>query len=58
MINLSMKLKQKSSFLWQPNAKNRGSWVRAIEAKSPHFTKKKKKNMGSLGDSSAENRGL
>ena len=68
MINLPMKLKQKNSFLWQPNAKHRGPglWVRAI--KEPTFHQKMwglwvtaaetiSKNMGSLGDSSAENKG-
>ena len=61
-------IETKSSFLWQPNVKKGVfGWERS---KSPHFTKKKKKMwglwvtaetiskiMGSLGDSSAENRG-
>ena len=42
-------IETKSSFLWQANAKNRGLWVAAAETIS--------KNMGSLGDSSTENRG-
>ena len=58
-------IETKSSFLWQPNAKNMWSWVRAI--KEPTFHQKVwdlwvtaetiSKNKGSLGDSSAENRG-
>ena len=42
-------IETKSSFLWQPNAKTGGLWVTAETIS---------KNMGSLGDSSAENRGL
>ena len=58
-------IETKSSFLWQPNAKNRWFWVRAI--KEPTFHQKVwglwvtaetiSKNKGSLSDSSAENRG-
>ena len=58
-------IQTKSSFLWQLNAKNRWSWVRAI--KEPTFHQKSvgslvttetiSKNKGSLGDCSAENRG-
>ena len=58
-------IETKSSFLTQANAKNRGLWMRAIE--EPTFHQKMwvlwvtaetiSKNMGSLGDSSAENRG-
>ena len=59
-------IETKSSFLWQPNAKNRGSL--GVSDRRAHISPKKKwglwvtaetisKNMGSLGDRSTENRG-
>ena len=65
MINLLMKLKQKVASCGSWMQKIRGLWVRAIN--EPTFHQKNwglwvtaeaiSKNMGSLGDSSAENRG-
>ena len=65
VINLSMKLKQKVASCGSQMQKIGGLWVRAI--KEPTFHQKMwdlwmaaetiSKNMGSLGDSSAENRG-
>ena len=64
MINLSMKLKQKVAFCSRRMQKNRGLWVRAIEEPTFHqkmwdlwvIAETTSKNMGSLGDSSSENR--
>ena len=66
MINLSMKLKRKVGSLWQPNAKNRGSLGESDRRAhiSPKMgglwvtTETISQNMGSLGDSSTENRGV
>ena len=66
MINLSIKLKQNVASCGSRMQKIGGLWMRAIKEPTFHqkmwglwvTAEKISKNMGSLGDSSAENRGL